>query len=134
MDDESIIIAATLIALEEKPVLSLKDLSSHAYKISKNIGMKKFSPSNFENIFIPLTIPTLAKSNLINTVNGGSHPPQNGPDEVNLNTVCKLTENTAKNMKKLRRGFRVKLNDIDQKEIFNNLDTIINGHIDKISD
>lgn len=134
MDDENIIIASALIALEERRVLSLKDLSIKTYTISRNIGMKNFSPANFENIFIPLAIPTLAKSNLINTVNGGSHVTQNGSYEVDMNTVCRLTENTARNLKNLRRGSKVKVKDVNQKEIFKNLDTIINGHIDEISD
>lgn len=134
MDDENIIIAAALIALEDRRVLSLKDLSIKTYTISRNIGMKNFSPANFENIFIPLAIPTLAKSNLINTVNGGSHVTQDGSYDVDMNTVCRLTENTARNLKNLRRGSKIKVKDVNQKEIFKNLDTIINGHIDEISD
>ncbi|MCL7475923.1 MAG: hypothetical protein SCH39_11565 [Methanosarcinales archaeon] len=134
IDDENVIIASAVIALDDKPVLSLHDLKIHTYEISRTIGMKKFTPSNFERMFMPLTIPTLFKSKMINLVNGGAYSSHDDPDEITPKTICRLTEDTSKKMKNLRRGSKVKVKNIEQKEIFKNLDTIINGHVDEIGD
>ncbi|MDW7775678.1 MAG: hypothetical protein SCH39_04975 [Methanosarcinales archaeon] len=56
--------------------------------------MKQFSESNFDHIFIPLAIPILKNAGLIQMVNKNSNSPYTDTDNVNLNTICKLTDVT----------------------------------------
>ncbi|MCL7475395.1 MAG: hypothetical protein M8352_05065 [ANME-2 cluster archaeon] len=93
--------------------------------------MKQFSESNFDHIFIPLAIPILKNAGLIQMVNKNSNSPYTDTDNVNLNTICKLTDVTIKHMKSIRKGSRIKSRKVDHKEIFTNLNTIINGHSDE---
>ena len=93
--------------------------------------MKQFSESNFDHIFIPLVIPILNKAGLIQMVDKGSNSPYIDTSEVDLNTICKLTNVSLKQMKTIRKGSRIKSKMVDQKEIFTNLNTIINGHSDE---
>ncbi len=93
--------------------------------------MKQFSELNFDHIFIPLAIPILNKAGLIQMVNKSSNSPYINTEYVNMNTVCKLTGITLKHMKTIRKGSRIKSKEVDHKEIFTNLNTIINGHSDE---
>jgi hypothetical protein len=52
---------------------------------------------------------------------------------MDQNTICKLTKTALKNMKTVRKGSRIRFGNTDQKEIFNNIFKIINGHIDEES-
>jgi hypothetical protein len=132
LEDEDIIMASTLIAIENKPGLKVRELYDYVYRLSRDIGMTKFSRPNFSQVFIPLTIPVLTKAGLIQTA-------KKGPNlvyayahayEINLDTICRLTDMSSKKIKKIRRGSKVRSRDAYQKKVFDNIYTIINGHID----
>jgi hypothetical protein len=46
-DDENIIIASTLIALERNGKSNVKQLCKDVYEISTNVGSRKFSSESF---------------------------------------------------------------------------------------
>lgn len=60
-DDEYIIIASTLIALESKGKSNVKQICKDVYEITTNVGSRKFTSQGFDNIFLPLSIQTLIK-------------------------------------------------------------------------
>jgi hypothetical protein len=60
-DDEYIIIASNLIALESKGKSNVKQLCKDVYEIFTKIGSRKFTSQGFDNIFLPLSIQTLIK-------------------------------------------------------------------------
>lgn len=93
--------------------------------------MKQFSELNFNHIFIPLVIPILYKAGLIHMVNKSFNSPYIDTEDVGMKTICKLTDKTLKHMNTIRKGSLVKSKDVDKKEIFTNLNTIINGHSDE---
>ena len=132
MEDEDIIIASTLIAIENKPGLKVRDLYDYVYGLSRDIGMTRFSQSNFSQVFIPLTIPVLTKAGLIQTTKKSPDSAKTDANEINLDTICRLTDMTSKKISKIRTGSRVRSRDAYQKKVFDNIYTIINGHIDDI--
>lgn len=131
IDDEQIIIASTLIALENRPSLKVEQLSSYVYILAREIGMKDFSESGFRRIFIPLAIPVLDNAGLIQLNKKSAFTPYTEVTEIEPDTHCKLTKNTLNNINKIRRGFRIRSGTRDQKQIFNNIFNIINGHLDE---
>ncbi len=130
MEDEDIIMASTLIAMENKPGLKVRELYDYVYGLSRDIGMTRFSRPNFSQVFIPLTIPVLTKAGLIQTAKKGPNLVYADAYEIDLSTICRLTDMTSKKIKKIRSGSKVRSRDAYQKKVFDNIYMIINGHID----
>ena len=100
--------------------------------------MKRFSEANFNHIFIPL-VPFLSRAGLLTLKNKSHNTPYSDADErykdnINKNTVCRLTKKTIKNLQKIRKGNRIRFVSADQKVIFNAISKIINDHLDEESE
>ena len=131
MEDEDIILASTLIALENRPGLKVVELYDYVYGLSRDIGMTRFSRPNFSQVFISLAIPVLTKAGLIQTVKKYPNLVYADAYEIDLDTISRLTDMTLKKIKKIRSGSRVRSRDAYQKKVFDNIYTIINGHTDE---
>jgi len=131
LEDEDIILASTLIALENRPGLKVVELYDYVYGLSRDIGMTRFSRPNFSQVFIPLAIPVLTKAGLIQTVKKYPNLVYADAYEIDLDTISRLTDMTLKKIKKIRSGSRVRSRDAYQKKVFDNIYTIINGHTDE---
>jgi len=129
-DDEYIIIASTLIALESKGRSNVKQLCKDVYEISANVGSRKFSSERFDNIFLPLSIPTLINAGCI-SISKNNQLKSSGDIEINLNSISSLMRKTFKDMKKIRDGNRMKKKNSDLMEIYETVYKIINGHMDE---
>ena len=129
-DDEYIIIASTLIALESKGRSNVKQLCKDVYEISANVGSRKFSSEGFDNIFLPLSIPTLINAGCI-SISKNNGLKSSDDIEINLDSICSLTRKTSKDMKKIRDGNRMKKKNSNLMEIYETVYKIINGHMDE---
>lgn len=137
LEDEQIVIASTLIALETRPSLKVGQLSDYVCEMSRNIGMKRFrniSNTSFTRVIIPLSIPVLKRAALIEVYNKTATSLHEEAHETGPDTICRLTEKTLKSMKNIRNGSRIKSGSPEQREIFDNVFTIVNGHTDDNSE
>jgi hypothetical protein len=131
LEDEDIIMASILIAMENRPGLKMGMLLGYVYELSRDIGMTRLSRPYFNQVFIHLAISELTKAGLIQTFKKGPNSVCADAYEIDIDTICRLTDMTLQKIKKIRSGSRVRSRDANQKKVFDNIHTIINGHIDE---
>jgi|GEM_PF-4137169 len=95
--------------------------------------MKRFNnKSSFNQIFIPLVIPVLHNNGLVQfSRKEGPFSQYKQVDEVDPNTIWRLTKRSRKYLKTIRNGSCIRSGNVDEKEIFDNIFRIINGHLDE---